>query len=337
MKDGYTTGGRPRARPRRARSGCRTSSHIDSRVRRRHPRHHRPVAMNPAAAYPVEESSQVAAARRAAIGLAERLGILRRAGRPGGARRLGARDQSREARDSAGEILLLPHRGRRLAAPGPDGIEILAIDSGPGMPDVARVAARRLFHRRARWDTASARSNGSRISSRSIPQPSGTVALARIWSRRAGDRRRAAAALRDRRRPRLASQAKTSAATTGAGGCGTIGSRSWSPTASVTDWPPTKPPIAAIAVFHRYHEQSPAARDRGRSRGASRDAWRGSRDGRGRPRSRRRRDTAASATSARSCISADGARHSLVSHNGTAGHTATRIHEFSYPRPAAID
>jgi hypothetical protein len=30
---------------------------------------------------------------------------------------------------------------------------------------------------------------------------------------------------------------------------------------------------------------------------------------------------------------AGGGRHSMVSHNGTAGHTAARIHEFSYPVP----
>ena len=29
-----------------------------------------------------------------------------------------------------------------------------------------------------------------------------------------------------------------------------------------------------------------------------------------------------------------GARHSMVSHNGTAGHTAARIQEFHYPVPA---
>jgi hypothetical protein len=33
-------------------------------------------------------------------------------------------------------------------------------------------------------------------------------------------------------------------------------------------------------------------------------------------------------------IAADGSRHSMVSQNGTAGHVARRIHEFTYPLPS---
>ena len=33
-------------------------------------------------------------------------------------------------------------------------------------------------------------------------------------------------------------------------------------------------------------------------------------------------------------VSADGSRHGMVSQNGTAGHMASRIHEFSYPLPS---
>ena len=56
--------------------------------------------MNPSAAWPVEEASQIGDARRAAIDLAERLAFPGVAGRPGGARRLGARHQSCPAREA---------------------------------------------------------------------------------------------------------------------------------------------------------------------------------------------------------------------------------------------
>ena len=87
--------------------------------------------MNITNAFPVTESSQVAGPRRAVLWLAERLRFSEeRAGRAALVVSELATNLVKHAR--GGEILL---RQTESASGEPDGIEVIAVDSGPGIPD----------------------------------------------------------------------------------------------------------------------------------------------------------------------------------------------------------
>src|SRR3954462_7200768 len=94
------------------------------------------MAMNAAAAHAVEDASQVAATRRTALALANQIGFSEeRAGRAALVTSELATNLAKHAK--GGEILFRAIR-KHGGAGSPEGIEILAIDRGPGMPDVGR-------------------------------------------------------------------------------------------------------------------------------------------------------------------------------------------------------
>ena len=280
--------------------------------------------MNAATAHAVEDSSQVASARRAVLDLARRIGFAdERAGRAALIVTELATNLAKHAK--AGELLL-----RAIDASGgaaPEGIEILAIDRGPGMPDVARAS-------RDGYSTSGTLGHGlgsiERLSDffQIYSQPSGTVAIAQLWSAP---------------RPAAARQPPYQIG-------GILVAHPGEPiSGDAWGWvmrddrfaimvadglghglSAHEAADAALAVFYRQHEQSPS-----RVIGDVHAALRSTRG-------------AAVATVAvdtdrglaHFCgvgnigavlIAADGSRHGMVSQNGTAGHVASRIHEFSYP------
>ena len=94
------------------------------------------MALNLTAAYPVVEASQVAEPRRAALALAGRLGFSEeRAGRLALVVSELATNLAKHAVTRRADPARDPRRARPTAEP--DGIEIVAIDAGPGIPDVA--------------------------------------------------------------------------------------------------------------------------------------------------------------------------------------------------------
>jgi len=284
--------------------------------------------MTAAAAHTVEDSSQVASARRAALDLASRIGFSeQRAGQVALIVTELATNLTKHAQ--RGEMLF-----RAIQTAGgpvfPEGIEILAIDRGPGMQDLQRA-------RRDGFSTAGTLGHGLGSIERQsdffqiYSQPSGTIALAQLWSEP---------------RPTAVRQPQYEI-----GGvlvshpneiiCGDA----WGWTMRddrfaimVADGlghglSAHDAADAAMDVFYRTHEQSP-------SRVIS-DVHAALRSTRG----------AAVATVAVDTdrgvaifcgvgnvsgvvFSADGSRHGMVSQNGTAGHVASRIHEFSYPLDA---
>ncbi len=283
--------------------------------------------MNPSAAWPVEEASQIGEARRAAITIAERLAFPEsRAGQVGLVVSELATNLARHAK--RGEILLRPIR-QDYGDAGPEGVEILAIDAGPGMPDA-------VLSRRDGFSTAGTLGHGLGAIERQsdffqlYTQPSGSVALARIW----GSPGPPAA-----RQPRYVIGA-VHVSKAGEDACGD----DW-------DWRMRDDRLAiivadglghglaahdasraAIRAFHRSYEESPQ-----RIIQDVHDALRATRGaavaalaidlerGVGRY---------SGVGNISSVVSlAAGSRHSLISHNGTAGHTAPRIQEFSYPVP----
>ncbi len=281
--------------------------------------------MNPATAYAVEDPNQVAPVRRAALDLTRKIGFSEeRAGQVALVVTELATNLAKHA--TRGEMLLRALQ-RTGGAVSPDGIEILAIDRGPGMPDLARA-------RQDGFSTAGTLGHGLGSIERQsdffqiYSQPSGTIAVAQLWSEQ---------------RPTAARQSQYEI-----GGVlvshpnESICGDAWGWTMRddrfaimVADGlghglSAHEAADAAIEVFYRTHEQSP-------SRVIS-DVHRALRSTRG----------AAVATVAvdtgRGVVifcgvgniggvmfSGNGSRHGMVSQNGTAGHVASRIHEFSYP------
>ncbi len=283
--------------------------------------------MNPTAACPVEEDSQIGHARRFATTIAQRLAFsAERAGRVALVVSELATNLVRHAK--RGEILLRPIRHDD-AESGPEGVEILAVDAGPGIPDVA-------LSRRDGHSTAGTRGQGLGAIERQsdffqiYTMPSGTVALAQIW-REAGP----PAA----RQPRYSIGA-VHVSKTGEEVCGD----DW-------EWKMRDDRLAilvadglghglaaheaaraAILTFHQSHEQPPqrviqdihAALRATRGAAAAMiaiDLERGV----------ARYSGVGNISSV--LYLATGARQSLISHNGTAGHTAPRIQEFTYAVP----
>lgn len=280
--------------------------------------------MNLTAAYPVTELSQVAEPRRAVTTLATRLGFDEtRAGKAALIVSELATNLARHAR--RGEILLRRTPGNDAGLP--PCIEIVAIDAGPGMPDVA-------LSRQDGHSTAGSLGHGLGAIDRQsdffqvYTNASGTVLLARLWR----DPPSATP-----RRPRYEIGAVHVSHPTE-----DICGDDWS--ASVTDdrialivadglghgVSAHEAARGASAVFARMEEEPPA-----RIVEAVHAALRSTRgaavavltiDGaRGLARFCGIGNISAAA------LHPDGTRHSMVSQNGTAGHNAQRFTEFNYP------
>jgi anti-sigma regulatory factor (Ser/Thr protein kinase) len=280
--------------------------------------------MNPSAAFAVTEASGVAAARRAVQWLAQRLAFSElRAGRAALVASELATNLSKHAR--GGELIMCPLSGPDGEA---DGIEILAVDQGPGIPDVA-------LSRQDGYSTTGTLGHGLGAVERQADwvelytHTSGTVIAARMW----------------REEPRknvpqpLYEIAAVQVPKPGEAVCGDGWSwrmRDGRLTIFVVDglghgFRAHEAAIAALDVFAKEHEEPP--------RRLLEDVHAALRPTRG---------AAVAAVAldlergiARYCglgnitgtiVRADG-RQSMVSHNGTAGHAAGRFQEFTYPVP----
>jgi anti-sigma regulatory factor (Ser/Thr protein kinase) len=278
------------------------------------------------AAYAVEDPSQVSATRRAALALANQIGFSEeRAGRAALVVSELATNLAKHGK--AGEILF--RAIGRTGAGAPEGIEILAIDRGPGMPDVARA-------REDGYSTAGSLGHGLGSIERQsdffqiYSQPSGTVAVAELWSER-----RATVA----RKPPYEIGAVL-VAHPGEEISGDV----WGWTMRddrfailIADGlghglSAHEAAAAAVDVFYQNHEESPSR--------VIGDVHAALRSTRGAAVAMVAVDTDRGV--ARFCglgnigalvISPDRSRHGMVSQNGTAGHVASRIHEFSYAVP----
>ena len=281
--------------------------------------------MNVTAARPVTEPSQVAEGRRLVLWLASRLGFSdERAGQAALiASELGT-NLAKHAR--GGELLVRP---LTTSDGEPGGIEILALDKGPGMPEIA-------VARRDGYSTAGTLGHGLGAIQRQADQldvythTSGTAIAARIW----------------RERPTLdigQSRFEVGAvhvSKTGEVVCGDdwgwrqrngrlsifiadgLGHGLYAHDAAA----------AAIRVFASGHEQTP--------RMLISDVHAALRPTRGAAVAmlavdveRRTGAFAGLGNIAGQILLPSGGRHNMVSHNGTAGHAAGRIDEFNYPVP----
>jgi anti-sigma regulatory factor (Ser/Thr protein kinase) len=281
--------------------------------------------MNATAAHAVDDSSQVASVRRAALDLIRGIGFSEE--RAGQAALIVTELATNLAKHATrGEVLF-----RRLQRSGgtdsPEGIEIVAIDRGPGMADVFRA-------RQDGYSTAGSLGHGLGSIERQsdffqiYSQPSGTVALAQLWS----EQRQPAA-----RQP-LYQIGAVLVSHPGESICGDA----WGWTMRddrfaimVADGlghglSAHEAAAAAIDVFYRTHEQSPSR--------VVADVHAALRSTRGAAVATVAVDTDRGLTVfcglgniGGVMISPDGSRHSMVSQNGTAGHVAGRIHEFTYP------
>jgi anti-sigma regulatory factor (Ser/Thr protein kinase) len=281
--------------------------------------------MNVTAAFPVTEASQIGEPRRAVQRLASRLGFSEQdAGRAALVLSELATNLAKHAR--AGELLL-----GRLSTPlgEPAGLEIIAVDRGPGIPDVA-------LSSRDGYSTTGTLGHGlgaiDRIadSMEVYTRPSGTVIAARIWL----DPR---APHRSRARIEIGAVHVSKAGEPVCGDAWSWRMRDDRLTVIVADGlghglPAHDAATAAVDVFGRLHEESPGR--------LLEDVHAGLRHTRGAAVAfvavdLERRTAAYSGLGniASVILLPGGGRHHLVSHNGTAGHGAARIHTFSYPLP----
>jgi anti-sigma regulatory factor (Ser/Thr protein kinase) len=279
--------------------------------------------MNITAARPVTELSQVAEGRRVALWLAARLGFTEeRAGQVALiASELGT-NLAKHAR--SGELLVRP-----LCTPEgeADGVEILTVDKGPGMPEAAR---------RDGYSTSGTLGHGLGAIERQADRldiysdPSGTVMSAQIWRARPTP-----GAL-----PRF-DVGGVHVSKPGEDVCGDAWGwrqRDGRLALFMADGlghglSAHDAATAATRVFNAGHEHTP-----GRLIGdvhAALRATRGAAVAMLAVDLERRVGTFAGLGNISGLVLLpSGSRHNMVSHNGTAGHHAGRIQEFSYPVPA---
>ena len=283
------------------------------------------MALNLTAAYPVGDLTQVAEPRRASVTLAGRLGFCEeRAGRLALVVSELATNLAKHA--TGGELLLRAVRADDADAE-PEGVEILAIDAGPGIADLS-------LSRRDGHSTAGSLGHGLGAILRQSDnfelhtQPTGTVAMARVWRNPRG------AAVRQ---PRYEVGA-VHVSKMGEDVCGD----DW-------DWRMRDERFAilmadglghglaaheaargAVATFRREHELPPAR--------VIEDVHTALRATRGAAVAMIAVDTvrgvaryAAVGNISSVVLNASGTRHSLVSQNGTAGYTVPRVQEYTYP------
>jgi len=280
--------------------------------------------MNVTAAIPVTETTQVAEGRRLAQWLSARLGFSEERGGQAAlvATELGT-NLAKHAR--GGELLIRP-----LTAPDGEasGVEVLALDKGPGMPEAAA--------RRDGYSTAGTLGHGLGAIDRQsdhldlYTHPTGTVIAAQIWRERPAPN-----APRTRFDIGAVHVSKT-----GEDVCGDDWSwrqRDGRLALIVADGLGHGPQAhdasaAATRVFAAEHELSPA-----RVIGDVHAALRPTRGAAVAMLAidvdRRTGAFAGLGNITGMVLLPAGGRHNLVSHNGTAGHSAARIQEFNYPVP----
>jgi anti-sigma regulatory factor (Ser/Thr protein kinase) len=284
------------------------------------------MAVNTTAAFQVRDPSQVSEARRAVLTLAQRLGFEdERAGRAALVVTELATNLVKHARD--GEILMRP-----LTTPtaSVEGLEIVAVDKGPGMPDFA-------MSRRDGHSTAGSLGHGLGAIERQADafhlytDSSGTATVACIYRDSRG--RRTPQGPFDVGAVQVSKPAEPV--------CGDAWSwrmRDDRLSILVADGlghglHAHEAATAAVRVYEDTHPEAPAtviqdvhAALRG-TRGAAVamvavDA------------ARRIARFAGLGNIAGAILS--GSRHNMVSHNGTAGHSVARIQEFNYPLPRPV-
>ncbi|MGH9311450.1 MAG: ATP-binding SpoIIE family protein phosphatase [Vicinamibacterales bacterium] len=283
------------------------------------------MALNVTTAFPMREASQVAEPRRVIERVAANIGFS--ADTSGRAALIVAElatNLAKHARD--GELLLRPLTNHDGVV---DGIEILALDKGPGIPDVA-------LSRRDGYSTTGSLGHGLGAIERQADmfelytQTSGTAILARIW--------------REPPRATVSEPAYELGAVhvskPGESVCGDSWAwrmREGRLAVFVADGlghglPAHEAAESAVKVFTASHESAPS--------GVVADAHGALKPTRGAAIAALaidiERSTAAFAglgNISGVILHAAGGRHNMVSHNGTAGYTAARIQEFAYPVP----
>lgn len=281
--------------------------------------------MNVTAARPVTEPSQAAEGRRLVLWLASRLDFSEE--RAGQAALIATELGTNLAKHARGGELLV--RPLTTSEGEPGGIEILSLDKGPGMPEIAAA-------RRDGYSTSGTLGHGLGAIQRQADQldiythTSGTVIAARIWRERppvdTGQSRFEVGAVH--------------VSKTGEMVCGDDwGWRQRNGRLSIFiadglghGLYAHEAATAAIRVFATGHEQTP--------RMLISDVHAALRPTRGAAVAMlavdlERRTGAFSGLGNISgqILLPSGGRHNMVSHNGTAGHAAGRIDEFNYPVP----
>jgi anti-sigma regulatory factor (Ser/Thr protein kinase) len=281
--------------------------------------------MNVTAAIAVSDVSHVPEARRAVLSLASRLDFSEE--RAGSAALIATELGTNLAKHArGGEILIRP-----LTTSDGDaaGIEVLSLDKGPGMPDVA-------LSRRDGFSTAGTLGHGLGTIERQsdqfevYSQPSGTAMAARLWRDPSGA-------------PASVHRFEVGAVHVSKPGesvCGDAWTWRMRPerlAVFIADGlghglAAHEAAAAAIQVFAKEHELRPSR--------LIEDVHAALRPTRGAAVAALvvdlERGTASFAglgNISGTVLLAAGGRHNMVSHNGTAGHTAARIQEFNYPVP----
>lgn len=285
------------------------------------------MAVNITQAFPVHEGTHVGGPRRAIAHLARHLDFSETAaGRAALVVSELATNLVKHARE--GQMLLRPLPA--IDGTGQHGLEVLAIDRGPGIPDVA-------LSRRDGHSTAGTLGQGLGAVGRQADffdvytQPAGTLAVARIWNRppppaQAGPRYRVGA---------------VNVSTPGEDVCGDQWAwrlRDDRLAILVADGlghglHAHEAARAAVRVFEEAHEHSPGR--------VIDDIHAALRSTRGAAVAILAVDTGRGTASycglgniAATILLSSGARTNLVSHNGTAGHSAARVQEFHYAVPS---
>lgn len=281
--------------------------------------------MNTTAAFPVAESSQVAGVRRAAVLLADRLEFSQTGS--GSVALVVTELATNLVRHARGGQILLRALGPSAGGDEPPGIEVLAIDSGPGIRDEQ-------WSRADGHSTVGGLGHGLGTVERQAhtfqiyTQPTGTVVLARLWQ---GGPPAAA---------HLHEIGSILVSKPGEDVCGDdMGWRARADRLSVIladglghGLPAHRAAQTAVQTFEQHAERTPED--------VIRAVHAALRDTRGAAVACLAIDSAQGV--ARYCglgnisaviVQGPGKRQSLVSQNGTAGHTAVRIQEFTYPIP----
>ena len=285
------------------------------------------MALNPTSAFPVTDASHVAGPRRTVLRLAEHLGFSEaRAGAAGLVATELATNLAKHAKD--GEILL---RVLHSPAGDPGGIQIVAVDRGPGMrnPNQSRSDG---------YSTSGSLGYGLGAVERQsdvvdfFTDAKGTVFVASIW-REAPDPRAGCGSRYDVGAVHVA---KPGEDVCGDAWCSR--SRDGRLAILVADGLghgllAHEAAEAAVDVFKKSHELPPAR--------VIEDIHAALRATRGAAVAMLAVDTERGTATysglgniTSSIIVSSTVAHHLVAHNGTAGHTAARIQEFHYPAPA---
>ena len=281
--------------------------------------------MNHTTAFAVASLDQVAEPRRVAQSLALSLGFSEpRVGKVAQVVTELATNLAKHARQ--GEILLRPLHGPDGAA---HGLEVVAIDKGPGIPDVA-------LSRRDGYSTSGTLGHGLGAIERQSDRfgwythRTGTAIAATLWRDTGGNGQ-------DGPRLEIGAAHVSKAGEIVCGDAWSWRARPGRLSLFVADGlghglPAYEAANAAIAVFTRSHETGPARLiddvhaalkpTRGAAvAGLASDLERGT------------VSYAGLGNISGTILLPTGARQNMVSHNGTAGHAAGRIQEFHYPLP----